>query len=523
MAPLAESLADVNSVNHGNVNGQCTPGTPWSIFLFFASNYLAHCATVKMYPGSSAFDTLVATVVALFLPCSGIIRALFSIGRHGRFRRNRNPLERAAAAGALRMVVRNQRWEPCEGDHIRPLLNSQGEMQVAGGPGEKAPLEGSPQRPSPGAPLISGIIADEDPNDPVSEDSVSPRPASFSYHASRDRQNFHGLALLPPGYSWREVPAEAKISWDQPAWEGHEEWTRGTPDVSSNYNWIQPLVAIFQAANAALTLYRSRGDQIQRYGYAAFGLTVVPYLVMSIVNLVAHIATADYPTVYMVASAEMDEARRRGGVFDGVVGRLESDMEPRNADAPLYELKHRYLDPAKPAGLVKVLERVSGSGAYPLSITITVSSISYTREISKLYVAAWTPLALHSRPLTRARAGVLSVWRVLILPLLLGGLSLAVVGALTRFNAGASTVAQRGWTMSWLVVGIVSGWWVDQQAGLFAMIVELLGIGTHKVKFLLVVMIPFFVVGLGLFFVPAIGGFIVVAGMLREYGICKSA
>jgi hypothetical protein len=61
--------------------------------------------------------------------------------------------------------------------------------------------------------------------------------------------------------------------------------------------------------NGAVTLYRSRGDQIERYGYAAYGLTVIPCLVMTIVNLLAQIAAADYPTVYIVSSPEMEKAR----------------------------------------------------------------------------------------------------------------------------------------------------------------------------------------------------------------------
>ncbi|AEO68701.1 uncharacterized protein THITE_2145780 [Thermothielavioides terrestris NRRL 8126] len=506
MAPLVGNLSDVNSVNHGDANVQCTPATPWSIFLFFASNYLAHCATVKMYPGSPASLTIFATGLALFFPSSGIIRALFSIKRHARFRRNRNPLERAAAAGALRMVVRNEDWEPREGDQVRPLLNKRGEMLLADGtplpklaadgPGEEAPVAGSPQRLSPGTPAISGILAEED--DPVSEESDDAKPFSFASFTESTIQKFHGLSLLPPGYSWRDVPPDAKISWEQPAREEPGSQTGGAPDVSSNYNWIQSLIAIFQAGSAALTLYRSRGDQIQRYGYAAFGLTVVPYLVMSIVNLMASIATADYPTVYMVGSAEMDEARRRGGVFDGVVGRLESDIETSNADAPLYELKYKHLDPATPKEFVKVLERVSGSGAYPPSINI--SSSSYANEAGMLSVAAYTPLAPHSRPLPRTRS-ILSnrLVQEFIIPTLLSSLSLVVVGALTRFNAGASTVAQRGLTMSWLIIGIVFGWWADMNAGLF------------------------FIVSLGFLIVPAVGGFIVVAEMLREYGICDSA
>jgi hypothetical protein len=40
--------------------------------------------------------------------------------------------------------------------------------------------------------------------------------------------------------------------------------------------------------------------------YAAFGLTLLPYLVMSVVNLVGNLVTPTYPTLYMVDSYELE-------------------------------------------------------------------------------------------------------------------------------------------------------------------------------------------------------------------------
>jgi hypothetical protein len=56
------------------------------------------------------------------------------------------------------------------------------------------------------------------------------------------------------------------------------------------------------------------------YGYAAFGLTVTPYIITSLVNLMGQIATPEYPTIFMVHPAEMDEARRPGGFSEDVIG-----------------------------------------------------------------------------------------------------------------------------------------------------------------------------------------------------------
>jgi hypothetical protein len=166
---------------------------------------------------------------------------------------------------------------------------------------------------------------------------------SFKYNSTRELPNLHGAAALPFGYSWASVPPRAVISFAEPRAQ-----SPGMPNprisiiipltVCSNYNWMQSLIAIFQAGSAGLTLYKSRGDQIQRYGYAAFGLTVVPYLVMSILNLISQITTADYPNLYMVESPEMEEARRHGGTFDGVVGSLVRDDDAKGG-YPTYKVK----------------------------------------------------------------------------------------------------------------------------------------------------------------------------------------
>ena len=98
-----------------------------------------------------------------------------------------------------------------------------------------------------------------------------------------------------------------------------------TPKIWS-YHFPKGLLAIFQALYACATLYETRGDQIERYGYAAFGLTVAPYSVMSIINLIGAVLAHDYSTVFMVESKIIEEARqRKGACFRGAVGNLMSN------------------------------------------------------------------------------------------------------------------------------------------------------------------------------------------------------
>lgn len=87
-----------------------------------------------------------------------------------------------------------------------------------------------------------------------------------------------------------------------------EKWYRkpflapkpGTFTIASNYNFFKIAASLFQTVFALWTLYTTRGDQTAQYGYAAFGLTVVPYAWMSIINLIGHLVCPEYPAMYVV-------------------------------------------------------------------------------------------------------------------------------------------------------------------------------------------------------------------------------
>jgi hypothetical protein len=68
--------------------------------------------------------------------------------------------------------------------------------------------------------------------------------------------------------------------------------------ISASYNAVKIIVTIVQTVSSAVTVNRARGDQIQRYGIAAFGLTILPYAMMSFVNLVGNLAIPIYETIF---------------------------------------------------------------------------------------------------------------------------------------------------------------------------------------------------------------------------------
>jgi hypothetical protein len=74
----------------------------------------------------------------------------------------------------------------------------------------------------------------------------------------------------------------------------------GFLELASQYSVVQGLSAIAQIFFASKEIYDARGHQVERYGYAAFGLTVLPYLWMSFLNLIATICEPRYTHSYIV-------------------------------------------------------------------------------------------------------------------------------------------------------------------------------------------------------------------------------
>jgi hypothetical protein len=93
-------------------------------------------------------------------------------------------------------------------------------------------------------------------------------------------------------------------------------------EIKYSYNLHKTLITIAQILYALTSLYHTRIHQIARFGYAAFGLTVAPYAVMSLMNLISCVFSPDFKGIYMTSSGVMEEARARGGVFEEIVGEL---------------------------------------------------------------------------------------------------------------------------------------------------------------------------------------------------------
>lgn len=140
----------------------------------------------------------------------------------------------------------------------------------------------------------------------------------------RERRLIHGQHYLPEGYAFAYVPPTAPLTLQKEAPEDMSMLS-----IAGPYNLPKAIISLAQALWAIVTLYRSRGTQIEQYGYAAFGLTVAPHAYMSIVNLAATCLTPEYPAIYMVRTSLINEAEENGGKIVGEVANLELDkVEP---------------------------------------------------------------------------------------------------------------------------------------------------------------------------------------------------
>ena len=290
--------------------------------------------------------------------------------------------------------------------------------------------------------------------------------------------------------------------------------------ISCSYNVLKVLVSLGQLIFSTLTIYRARGDQVQIYGYAAFGLTVAPYAWMSFVNLVANLACPQYETMFVVNSPALDKLRQELRVrglsqryaLDGAVGRISSVAESRVLR------DHRYA--LLPIGSFQMLFESIDSNA-------TADSAAARTALRNIVCAA-----------------------------ILAAFPIAIIGALSGYDPGSSRKYQRVWTTVWLCLGPPIGaaygmiilplfesrpvlWRMltgcptagssgdshrntenstgDSQAKhrLSPMAGDKAILRAHQILFWAIFTSMF------AYMVPAIGGLVVVSRMLHEYGICE--
>jgi hypothetical protein len=104
------------TTDHNDPNLLCTPSGWQDIIIFYLGNYIAHVATIISLPGESASSKIRVSLASLLFPVSGLMRGCVTILTYASF--GKTDLQKAARAGALCMVVRNQDWRLEPGDIV---------------------------------------------------------------------------------------------------------------------------------------------------------------------------------------------------------------------------------------------------------------------------------------------------------------------------------------------------------------------------------------------------------------------
>lgn len=384
-----------------------------------------------------------------------------------------------------------------------------------------------------------------------------------SYNTACIKPNYtiHGSCKLPDGYELAYVSAELDFEDDASP--------KILTKISCNYNLVGGLISLAQAVYASITLYQTKGDQITKYGYAAFGLTVAPFIMMSIINLIGNLLTPNYPALYLVDSSVMAEARKRDGChIEGVVGKLKeapgSDLnseddkkvwiqslsfDQANSGDPLsvhfqsglgsasngfpaqetsllvmehkgeIELSNQVREPVQAEEQERthlVLQETTQILAPDLDGTHYVLHIPACPQFSRI------PAPKKPKPQYTIKKTTVSQFEVRVssnypapggrttfFGIFLSLIPIAIVGALSHFQPGSSTAAERAWTMAWLSASIIGGALISwTHSPTDHNTIENHIQGNALFAYLVV------------FTAPAIGGLVTVGKMIREYGSC---
>lgn len=149
----------------------------------------------------------------------------------------------------------------------------------------------------------------------------------------------------------RPVPTEATLVALPPNLIVHPVLSQSSTRkfaIAYNHNIIKILAALAQIAYASFQLIESSGPQIERFGYAAYQLTIIPYALMSVLNLIAALCEPEFPAMFLVrrnvdASGDFNE-------ISAEVGNVYETEEPatlhRTRLKQVFPSRRLYADPA---------------------------------------------------------------------------------------------------------------------------------------------------------------------------------
>ena len=370
-----------------------------------------------------------------------------------------------------------------------------------------------------------------------------------------DDHTIHGNHLLPDGYRWI-IPHPFTCFTLVEGLKG-----RSKTKISRSHSLLKMAISVFQLVLSSFTIYRTRGPQIERYGFASFGLSTIPYAFMSLLNLICVGCTGQYPYLFMLHTRTLEEARGRiGAEISGAVGILANDISQNLsgqggtrardgvAFASLWTENGGTLLCAKMGDSTQRFKLVDDpKGA---TFIFDVHSLESRLRIYEPKHQPGPKTRLLKRPAPKGLRSQLKIFIAHVSPFLAGILPYAIISFLTTYQTQQSTTFQRVVMMTWLGIGqvpiTISALFFSISPNFFIRspcwdffqkqipnqnpnppescpstqtrtpwweVIIRVGYGVIMLVFLLVI--------LGAVVVPPIAGFVVVGKMLHEFDTCS--
>lgn len=487
--------------------------TQWyDIVWFIFTNFILHALSVRSLPGEKSFTSTVFKICCFLVPYTGVRRGLCLILRASNLAGN--DLQSAARANALCMVIRSPEWRPKDGQIVEGCRIEELE----------APMKKKRRRkkwylwPTATEGDVKGGISDAKDigNVPVLRSTdcnevalkttdlyVPPLPRNsidnltrilvetYRFRSQRptfnivdhDNVKVHGVFQLAPGYALSYIPEDIKIysrvKYHRILSISHLLGMNHIPSIklASTHDVPRILFSLIQTVSGGYSLYRARGSQIERYGYAAFGLTGLPYMMVSIVNLIGSLLTSEYEAIYMVHSAIMDEMTSRGGLCDGVVGTIERPDHQTYVHIDGEEVtmpQGKKMQSSSLGGELQCKEMMEKANEVELRISMR-NHIEPVKDVwlyqkwsrkrqeakeKKDKQAESPPVRLLCVPSHSAFTRLSRRWLqtclntlTIVLLVLVLGVPYLVIGLLTKFRLAHSTSTHRTFTLNWLICG----------------------------------------------------------------------
>ena len=359
--------------------------------------------------------------------------------------------------------------------------------------------------------------------------------------------NIHGqFASLADGYELVKYPPGELIALA----DGLDN--RAEIQISRSTGLLKIATSVVQLIMSCVTIYRTRGSQLERYGYAAFGLSVFPYAFMSLVNLISIAIVGDYPSLYVMRTPLLDEAKGRDGTrISGEVGTLKEAMNDNGCEMMEDRIERTKLTAVRMWKETKNGENILAAQVDEAKLPtkfklvdddetakheIFVSHIDHYRRTKVPFksrsILSLIPPAIHSRipkrirsripppnpPPIRSCIQIRSAKQIFISLFISASLNLAVIlphlliFILTGYKKQDSTALERGFMSSWLIINQIYA------LGFSFSIVErdpTSFIPPDPVTAIAIASIS------GTFLSVSIGGFVMVGKMLHEFGSCS--